>query len=249
VAERLVDSMRLWLASYPRSGNTLTRMILNQAFGVKSTSVYERENSSMQEVPWLRDRIGYAGDLRSIDQPSPDWVAVKTHGHPTDDDPAIYVVRDGRAAIVSYAHWLGSNSDIRPTIEELIEGNVWPGSWTGHFDAWSPERRPHTLLLRYEDLRSGRADAFQKISRFLMIPQLCPFTQEFEELNKLEPTLFRTADNEQNVKEMRQYEGLFYSIHGDLMNHLQYGNAGVCGRARRAVRKICEIAASKIRGA
>jgi hypothetical protein len=79
-------------------------MILSEAFGVKSPSIYELENSAIQEVPWFRERVGYAGDLKSIDLTSRQWVAVKTHGYPTDNEPAIYVVRDVRAAICSYGH-------------------------------------------------------------------------------------------------------------------------------------------------
>lgn len=33
----------IWLASYPRSGNTLLRTILNHCFGLKSASVYTKD--------------------------------------------------------------------------------------------------------------------------------------------------------------------------------------------------------------
>jgi hypothetical protein len=230
--------MRVWLASYPRSGNTFARMILNEAFAVKSTSVYELENSAIQEVPWLRERVGYAGDLKSIDLASRQWVAVKTHGYPTDNEPAIYVVRDGRAAICSYAHWIQYNSDIEPTIEELIEGKVWPGSWTDHFNAWNPEHRPNTLLIRYEDLQSRQANVLRRISTFLNVPQRGPVTQQFNELHDLEPTLFRNASNKLNAEEMLPWEDLFYGVHGDLMKHLRYGCTGLSGWTARTVGKL-----------
>jgi hypothetical protein len=98
--------MKLWIASYPRSGNTLVRLILNQAFGVKSTSIYPDETDAMRSRPWLMDRLGF-----SEEEMPGEWLAVKTHNPPIDDMPAIYVVRDGRAAIVSF----GIGSRITPT--------------------------------------------------------------------------------------------------------------------------------------
>ena len=32
--------MIVWLASYPRSGNTFFRIVLNQLYGIKTTSIY-----------------------------------------------------------------------------------------------------------------------------------------------------------------------------------------------------------------
>jgi hypothetical protein len=39
----LADPPVTWLASYPRSGNTLLRTILKQCFGLSSQSVYPDE--------------------------------------------------------------------------------------------------------------------------------------------------------------------------------------------------------------
>jgi Sulfotransferase domain len=214
--------MRLWLASYPRSGNTFLRMILNEAFSIKSTSVYSSEDSAMRERPWLMDRIGYAGELETVEDGSSEWVAVKTHDLPSDLEPAIYVVRDGRAAIVSYRHMLVAYANMSPTLSELIEGKVWPGSWSNHFDAWNPEGRKNTLFLKYEDAKSQTEKTCDKISRFLNVKQKSEFTQKFDELNRMEPTLFRSADNERNIAEISSEAHLFDQMHGNLMRKLGY---------------------------
>lgn len=210
--------MKLWLASYPRSGNTLIRLVLNQAFGIKSTSLYPSEDKSMNEQPeWFRERIGYAGPLDRIN--SEQWVGVKTHGPPTDDEPAIYVVRDGRAVLASYFHLLRDFSTAKP-MNEIIAGDVWVGSWSDHVRAWSD--RPKTLVLRYEDLTSDPEPQCEAISEFLELPQLAPFAQTFDELHRFNPRLFRTASNERNIAEFEPHLNSFLNRHGPMMKELGY---------------------------
>jgi hypothetical protein len=216
--------VKLWLASYPRSGNTFLRMILNEAFGIKSTAVYGSEDAAMGERPWLTERIGYAGALKAIADidSAAEWTAVKTHDLPTDASHTIYVVRDGRAAIVSYFHMLRAYAGITPSLDDIIEGKIWPGSWSAHFTAWNPEGRPNTLLLRYEDLKFDLDGACVKIAQFLGIEQCAAFTQNFDELNRLEPDLFRTADNATNIAELAGHIEPFNSAHAELMAKLGY---------------------------
>jgi hypothetical protein len=216
------STMKIWLASYPRSGNTFLRLILNQAFGIRSTSVYPSEDSGMCRRSWLMERIGYAGKLGTIDNESRELVAVKTHDPPPDDGLAIYVVRDGRAAITSYRHMLKDYEDVSPTLDELIEGHVWPGSWSAHYKSWNPKSRPNTLFLKFEDVQSNAAAACTEISSFLQVRQKADFTQNFDELNRLEPTLFRSASNDRNIAEMLDHINLFNKLHGDLMRTLGY---------------------------
>ena len=77
---------------------------------------------------------------------------IKTNEPPLDDAPAIYLIRDGRSAIVSYFHYLNDIQGLPATVEELIRGEIFPGFWADHYKAWNPQRRPRTLFLRYEEL-------------------------------------------------------------------------------------------------
>jgi len=96
------DSPVTWLASYPRSGNTLLRIILKRCFGLTSQSVYDDAEFSDAT---LRDVVGHeaVGDdpARFLRQAQKERrrLYVKTHEPPpADRHPVIYVVRDGRAA-------------------------------------------------------------------------------------------------------------------------------------------------------
>lgn len=155
----------VWLASYPRSGNTLLRTILWHCFGLRSASLYpldlggnrvlEEHVGHIEHGPQAKDRLRENG-----------IALIKTHEHPQDANPAIYVIRDGRAAAVSLWRFGGKTIPL----EAVIAGRHRFGTWADHVHAWRPEHRPNTLLLRYEDLRDELADSLDRIGRFLGRP-------------------------------------------------------------------------------
>ncbi len=84
----------LWLASYPRSGNTLLRMILNKVFGLQTASIYAGEIRTWQVAGGLAEMVGH---YENVDQnraaygaaflPLKAFKIVKTHEAPLDDGP------------------------------------------------------------------------------------------------------------------------------------------------------------------
>jgi hypothetical protein len=152
----------VWLASYPRSGNTFLRTILWHCFGLRSASVYPADlggNRALEEYvghiehgPRMRSQLGESG-----------IPLIKTHELPKDANPAIYVVRDGRAACVSLWRFGGR---VIP-LEAVIAGQHRFGTWANHVLAWNPKQRPNTLLLKYEDLRDDLPSCLDRIARFL----------------------------------------------------------------------------------
>jgi len=218
--------MKLWLASYPRSGNTFLRQVLHYCFDIGSTAVYD-EHAGLVEAPWLADRIGYAGRLENAQAAleGDSWIAVKTHDYPADDAPAIYVVRDGRSALISYLHYLNDHELRSIPFEDVIEGRVWPGSWSAHFAAWHPLDRPNTLLLRYENLKDDIDAVVDQIGSFLKVTPRRPFLNEFSTLKTFLPTFFRGADDRRNIEEMAAYQERFDALYLDLMVELGYYEA------------------------
>ena len=77
----------IWLASYPRSGNTLMRNILYEVYGLSSGEFHREEGHYLEE-----DYFSHP--------------FVKTHLLPLQLEPsdssirAVYIVRDGRDALV-----------------------------------------------------------------------------------------------------------------------------------------------------
>ena len=156
----MLHNRPMWLACYPRSGSSFLRLILNQAFGLRSTSLYEGESARWDIAPGVADLVGHYERRRRADAAGKTGLEiVKTNEPPPDNEPAIYLVRDGRSAIVSYFHYLNDIQGLPATLEELIRGEIFPGFWADHCKAWSPVRRPRTLLLRYEELTRSPSDA------------------------------------------------------------------------------------------
>lgn len=160
----------IWLASYPRSGNTFLRTILRQCFGLRSASIYQNDLGGNKI---LEEYVGHIenDEKNNIQFDKLDIPLVKTHNLNYDDHPAIYVIRDGRKAVVSlwqfdliddgrYQH--GSIS-----LEEIIEGKHERGMWSEHIMSWDPWNRPNTLLLEYEEMVNNLPYVLMKLSEYL----------------------------------------------------------------------------------
>src|SRR5689334_7028983 len=128
--------MIMWLASYPRSGNTLVRIALKRFFALPTTSLYTGEDFLSAALGGPAPDMTLEQIARSV-QP---WI-VKTHEMPGDDCyPAMYLVRDGRDALISYAHYVlhtdhgipigGDREAFLKVLRDLIVS-------TGHFGGWS----------------------------------------------------------------------------------------------------------------
>lgn len=223
------DSPVTWLASYPRSGNTLLRIILKRCFGLTSQSVYHDAEFSDAA---LRDVVGHepVGDdpARFLSQAQSErrHLYVKTHELPAGDrHPVIYVVRDGRAAVVSYIHFMREILKRDVSAHDVICGKVGI-SWSRHVRAWTLPPRPGTLMLRYEDLVIGEAATLKKISAFIGVPQRQAFDISFNSLNALAPDFFRSGSNRKNIAELTsEEEQLFEQMHGVTLRALGYAGA------------------------
>ncbi len=225
------DSPVTWLASYPRSGNTLLRIILKRCFGLSSQSVYADEEFSDAA---LRDVVGHqpVGDdpARFLRQAQDErrQLYIKTHELPPGDNhPVIYVVRDGRAAVVSYIHFLREILKRDVAAADVICGKVG-ASWSRHVRAWTLPPLPGTLVVRYEDLVIGEAATLKKISAFIGAPQREAFDISFDSLHELAPDFFRSGSNRKNIAELNRRGRT--AVRANARRHL--ARPGVCGNRR-----------------
>jgi hypothetical protein len=169
---------------------------------------------------------------------SKDNYLVKTHLFPSDDQKAIYVVRDGRQTLVSYYHYhrefLGEQ---KLTLLQLIMGLDYYGGWSEHYKAWV-ENRPQTLVVHYKDLVSGNPETIKILAEYIyMKEKIYPWKNPFDLLNKENPLFFRKG----NI----QWEGdpiwsefnnsIFYELHGELMELLGYADSKTVDQARTSI--------------
>lgn len=152
----------VWIASWPRSGNTLLRTILSHCFDLKSASFYPNDLGGNIE---LGNQIGHIerDSKGGVFFPENNIPLFKTHEHPHDSNTAIYIVRDGRAACVSLWNFYNKKN----SIGDIITGNHRFGSWASHLEAWKPWERDDTLLLKYENIINDLPSTLYALSQFL----------------------------------------------------------------------------------
>ncbi|MGB9187927.1 MAG: sulfotransferase domain-containing protein [Methylovirgula sp.] len=221
----------MWLASYPRSGNTLLRTLMWHCFGINTYSLYDDKDDIGADAE-LSSIVGHVRhDLDQAEfytkaKESESTYFVKTHDPPADNAKAIYIVRDGRSAVVSYFHYIKAfNPGAATTIRDVIVGECMFGAWSDHFEAWHSRKRPHTLLLRYDDLARNPANGLDLISAFVERPIINPRPPSFEELKTVNSKFFRSGGDVTNIGELTgETLDVFWSLHGRLMVELGYVN-------------------------
>lgn len=214
--------MIVWLASFPRSGNTFLRIVLHRLYGIRTSTVYDVDGVAERlgtELIGFTERPGSLEDLRAADEPH----FVKTHRQRDADvdenDPAICLVRDGRDALVSWARQ-ASEADPNTYDDELRSrilrtDTVGTGSWGTNVLSWLRPPAPHRVVLRYEHLTRDPHAAVAPIIA-TVAPALAlrpePAVPSFDELRAHDNQFFRrghTGTHQQELSaEMHQ---LFWS--------------------------------------
>jgi hypothetical protein len=135
---------RTALASFPRSGNTWIRFLLEQAVGQLCGSIY-------------KDRIMPR---------SKEGIAIKTHALDSKDyDRALHVLRNPFDVIDSYYHWkIGVAEQKNVDWDEHVRATA--KEWRAHTEHWL-KARCDSHRVRYEDLKARPAEELEKIVRWL----------------------------------------------------------------------------------
>jgi hypothetical protein len=223
--------MIIWLASYPRSGNTLLRTICKHCFNMYS---YADEpvhfKNDFRDNPDLVGHIEHKGPWQEIykdAQKSSNTVLVKTHLPPVDNQPFIYIIRDGRAAISSYKRFHKNYNNLEVSLVKLILGIDAYGGWTEHYYKWNHRGLDRRLILRFEDLTNISDDMISQIADFIGYKEsIRPWRNPLDNLKKTEPNFFAAHESGfiPDIHWSDAVEYLFNMIHGELMLQLKYYN-------------------------
>ena len=206
----------IWLASYPRSGNTLTRVILAQCFGLPTAAVYADQLGENSQLHSLTGRIAPTSDgvIEFGDAPVR---VLKTHSPPQDAGKAIYIVRNGIDAVASFHDHV---SRVTP-IATLIAGRLGLPSWCGHLGWWQPKTRPNTLLLRYEDIVADIAGTVETIADFIGLSPCSHSIPSRDALAAVDGKWIRSASAPDRTKLSTAKIEHFWHVNGAAM--LEYG--------------------------
>jgi hypothetical protein len=225
--------MIVWIASYPRSGNTFFRTVLWESFGrLKSGTIYSRRSEPLA----ARKGFGLEVDPEALDRlrRSPEPVFIKTHAlaRPDDDSPAVYLVRDGRDAVISYAKFAiateapgFANRSIEEAIEVLIHRRDDEiGNWSMNVRSWARREVP-TAIVRFEELTGDPIATVRTATASIgvSLPEPGEAPSSFARLHEEDPFIYpagRVGSWKSELPERLQR--IFWRIHGAEMLLMGY---------------------------
>ncbi len=240
----------IWLASFPRSGNTFTRNILNDVYGLASSEFH------------LQTEYGVEEDYDT-------FPVVKTHLLPDQvvpndpNIPVVYLMRDGRDSTVSMAHHTADivkpGTDFMQNMIETIiaaEGSHF-GGWSVNVLQWI---RRADVVIRYEDLVRDPIGQVEKFRKILKMPKGNP--ENLPTFKKLKASknpygvrvsaktqisgvankFFRKGKSGAWKEEMPDdMHELFWSQHGEVMDLVGYHRDGTWATEEEFQEKIAFI--------
>ncbi len=155
----------VFLASYPKSGNTWTRFLIAHLLK-KEPVKYSELETFIPSMYRSLEKINQAKSRRII----------KTHHADISNLPKVlYIVRDGRDALVSYYHFFQDTKNFKGTFEDFYwhKKNTAIGEWGIHvkkafeFQSKNPSK---ILVIKYESLLMDTAMLLSQIADFLSVP-------------------------------------------------------------------------------
>jgi hypothetical protein len=223
--------MVIWLASWPRSGNTLVRLVLHNAFGFSTYSKYLDRDLQLMGAYKV---VGHAGQMCHTEASYRAFCFmdgvhfVKTHDMPPRDAfaSAIHIVRDPRAVMWSYAHYRrdvdGCTDDFDDILTRLITRSRF-GGWSMHTRAWM-EYAGDQAMVKFEDLVDGPQLFVGKALKQLGVDyDVVGSLPSFDDLHAKWPKFFRKGKVAGWKDGMPQWaQDLIIRKHGDTMKRLGY---------------------------
>lgn len=164
-----VTSDETYLVSFPRSGNTWLRRLLT-ALIHKEKAVWQLMETTVPDIHIYKPEKKRKPSIKPL--------IVKSHT-PFVDIPAkvVYVVRDGRDALLSYYCLRlkeGKNELNTPPLDIYFDNNIWPCPWHTHVADWLDgleKRSPESYkIIYYEDLKKSTAEQLFSVAEFIGLP-------------------------------------------------------------------------------
>jgi hypothetical protein len=154
----------VFIVGYPKSGNTwFQHLVSGVVYGVDARF----------SPPGLADDLVPDIHASTFYQRYSTPMFFKSHVLPNPDyRRVVYLLRDGRDAMVSFLHYeeaiARKKVDFLEMVTEGLEG--YRCKWHEHVDAWSRNRyKAQMLIIKYEDLLSYPVEQLERFCRFVKL--------------------------------------------------------------------------------
>lgn len=204
IRHRGIRDSDVFLASYPKSGNTWVRHLLTNVITGKSTE-WRGELSKISVM------VGRHQNLLEV-LPSSGRL-IKTHEpFRKDYQRAIFILRDGRDVAVSEYHYqkqyspafVEYNDDFNIFFDRFLEGTVnGYGAWHKHTLSWlnsSTNQSGNLLLVKFEELKQDPLGKLQQMVDFLGL--------------QADPSQLQAAVEDTSVEAMKKKESDYWEKQG-----------------------------------
>jgi hypothetical protein len=209
------------------------------AYYVEGAEHRDPSAEALKDAP----RLPWNWRERLTDSASAPQIVIKTHDLPSDNAPAIYIARDGRAAIDSYFHYHKKFAFEQPSLTEVIAGACQFGSWSDHYWGWRPKARSNTLLVLYDELVGSPEVVIDKLARFLNRTPKAADLPEFQQLQKQLPAFFRRGRNTDYLKDWAPEQILLFNeLHAKAMEDLGLSVSPQTGSAKTLLPELAQTA-------
>jgi len=221
--------MIIWVASFPRSGNSFVMSLLWSLYECRTSSVFD-ETGYIDErklyAMYGYEKLTFAKFAYWMHDQKPHFV--KTHNACVDSLPAIYVIRDGRDTLVSLAHFSIAQKRVETNFEDTLRDCIVVRgfSWSRRVLWWTKKRASFapTIAVKYEDLiRAPVITLYFALRRLNISSDKTGTPISFETLHNIEPTQYRSGKVGTWRTEMsKANQKLFWQLHGNAMRELGY---------------------------
>ena len=187
--------MIVWLASYPKSGNTLLRSMLAAYLFSNDGNYFFDLIKNIKQFPHGGLFMKLGVDIKDHNETIKNYLRVqetfnkknavqflKTHSYLFNfnkQNPftnfnnslgVIYIVRDPRNVVSSFAKF--RNTTIENAAEFMIksagDGFTWTNTWSDNFKSWKILKKYQKyMLIKYEDLIQNREIVFLEVLKFI----------------------------------------------------------------------------------